>query len=99
MSPSRLIFKARAGGDRPSSQIFRITSLDASDAPQALGVTTTGGDWLVVAPDKGAVPAGASQTITVQPVRGALAVGLYNGLFHQFGSIRPVENPCNLPLF
>jgi uncharacterized protein (TIGR03437 family) len=79
VSPSGLIFRAPAGGDSPSSQTFRITNVGAVDAPLAVKVKTTGGDWLVVAPDNGAIPAGASQTIVVQPVLGALAVGVYNG--------------------
>jgi len=41
--------------------------------------TTGGGDWLVVAPDNGVIPAGASQIITVQPVVGSLAAGVYSG--------------------
>jgi uncharacterized protein (TIGR03437 family) len=79
VSPSGLIFKAPAGGDSPSSQTFSITNLGAADVPLALQVTTPGGDWLAVAPDNGIVPAGTSQTITVQPVLGSLASGVYNG--------------------
>ena len=62
VSPSGLIFKAPAVGTvLVLKSTFQITNLSASDAPLALKVTTTGGNWLVVAPDNGTVPAGASQ--------------------------------------
>ena len=64
----------------PSSQTFQVTNLNATSAALALKVTTTGGDWLAVAPDNGSVPAGASQTITVQPHAGFLTPGVYRGL-------------------
>jgi uncharacterized protein (TIGR03437 family) len=79
VSPSGLIFTAPAGGDSPSSQTFRITNLNVSDVPLAVKVTTTGGDWLVVAPDNGTISSGASQIVTVQPMVGSLTAGVYNG--------------------
>jgi uncharacterized protein (TIGR03437 family) len=79
VAPSGLIFSAPEGGDSPSSQTFQVTNLNASDAPLAVNVKTTGGDWLVVAPDNGVISAGASQIITVQPMVGSLAAGVYNG--------------------
>jgi len=77
VAPSGLIFTAPAGGESPSSQTFKITNLDVSPASLTVNVTAAGGDWLVVAPDKGNIAAGASQIVTVQPQTGSLAVGVY----------------------
>jgi uncharacterized protein (TIGR03437 family) len=79
-APSGLIFTAPAGGDSPSSQTFLLTNLNAASAALSAKVTTTsGGTWLVAAPDNGSIPAGASQLITVQPNTGSLPVGVYQG--------------------
>ncbi len=77
VTPSGLIYTALAGGDSPSSQTFLITNLSTSAVPLAVNATTTGGDWLVVAPNNGSIAAGASQIITVQPTVGSLAAGVY----------------------
>jgi trimeric autotransporter adhesin len=78
VAPSGLIFTAPAGGVSPSSQTFQTTNLNASAEPfTAKATTTDGGDWLIVAPDNGTVPAGGSLTITLQPNTGSLAVGVY----------------------
>jgi trimeric autotransporter adhesin len=77
-APSGLIFTAPAGGDSPSSQTFVITNPSTSVASLAVNATTTsGGDWLAVAPDNGTISPGASQIITVQPNIGSLAPGVY----------------------
>lgn len=76
-TPSGLIFSAPAGGDSPSSQTFLITNLSATAVPLSVNATTTGGAWLVVAPDNGTIASGASQLITVQPNLGSLAAGVY----------------------
>ncbi len=78
VAPSGLIFTTPAGGDSPSSQTFVITNPSTSVASLAVNATTTsGGDWLAVAPDNGTISPGASQIITVQPNVGSLAPGVY----------------------
>ncbi len=62
-APSGLIFTAPAGGDSPSSQTFLVTNLNTTAASLTANATTSsGGDWLIVAPDNGSIAAGASQT-------------------------------------
>jgi uncharacterized protein (TIGR03437 family) len=78
VAPSGMIFTVPAGGSDPSSQTFRLTNLNATNSTLGVKVTTTsGGNWLVVAPDSGFIGAGASQNITVQPKVGALPAGVY----------------------
>jgi uncharacterized protein (TIGR03437 family) len=78
VAPSGMIFTAPAGGIDPSSQTFLVTNLNATNSTLAAKVTTTsGGNWLLVAPDNGSIGAGASQNITVQPKVGALTAGVY----------------------
>ena len=79
VAPSGLIFTAPAGGDSPSSQTFQVTNLNSSASPLAVNATTSGGDWLTVAPNNGSIVAGASQTVTVQPQTGSLSPGVYKG--------------------
>jgi uncharacterized protein (TIGR03437 family) len=78
LAPSGMIFTVPAGGTDPSSQTFRLTNLNATNSTLGVKVTTTsGGNWLVVAPDSGSIGAGASQNITVQPKVGTLPAGVY----------------------
>lgn len=79
VAPSGLVFSAPAGGASPSSQTFRIANLSPVDAPFALNAVPVGGQWLIAAPDKGTIPAGGSQTITVQPKVEQLAPAAYTG--------------------
>ena len=94
VAPSGLIFTAPANGVSPSSQTFKITNLNASSASLAVKATTAdGGDWLTVAPDNGAIAAGAAQTITVQPNTGSLAVGVHRAsIAAQVGSMSLTVN-------
>ncbi len=78
VAPSGMIFTVPAGGTDPSSQTFRVTNLNATSSTLGVKVTTTsGGNWLVVAPDSGSIGAGASQNITVQPKVASLPAGVY----------------------
>ena len=77
VAPSGFIFTGPYGGFDPSSQTFKVTNLSASDASLSVNVKSNGGDWLVVAPNKGTIPAGKSQIITVQPQTGSLSAGVY----------------------
>jgi uncharacterized protein (TIGR03437 family) len=79
VAPSGLIFTAPANGDSPSSQTISVTNLNAVSSPiTAKATTTSGGAWLVVAPDNGTIAGGAAQTITIQPHTGSLPVGVYH---------------------
>ena len=80
VAPSGLVFTAPFAGDSPSSQTIRVTNLNGVTAPiTAKATTTSGGAWLVVAPDNGTIAGGAAQTITIQPDTGSLAAGVYHG--------------------
>ncbi len=80
VGPSGLVFTTVARGQTPGSQTFTITNLSASPARFALGVVTLdAGSWIQAVPDRGAIPGGGSQTITVLPDPGGLAPGVYNG--------------------
>ncbi len=80
VGPSGLVFTSVARGQTPGSQTFTITNLSASPARFALGVVTLdAGSWIQAVPDRGTIPGGGSQIITVQPDPSGLVSGVYSG--------------------
>jgi uncharacterized protein (TIGR03437 family) len=69
LSPSGLIFTARAGGGSPSSQLVNLTTSNPGQVSAAgQPFTINGGDWLKVLPTNLVVSASDPRTIVVQPV-------------------------------
>jgi uncharacterized protein (TIGR03437 family) len=83
LSPSGLIFTARAGGGSPSSQLVNLTTSNPGQVSAAgQPFTINGGDWLKVLPTNLAVSASDPRSIVVQPVlekpdRSLLGAGEY----------------------
>jgi len=78
LSPSGLIFTARAGGGSPSSQLVSLTTSNPGQVSAAgQPFTINGGDWLKVLPTNLMVSASDPRAIVVQPDVGKLAAGEY----------------------
>jgi len=78
LSPSGLIFTARAGAGSPSSQLVNLTTSNPAQVSAAgQPFTLNGGDWLKVLPTNLAVLASDARTIVVQPDVSKLSPGEY----------------------
>jgi uncharacterized protein (TIGR03437 family) len=76
-SPSSLTFRGTAGGANPEAQTFSLTSYTALilQVYYAAATTSSGGNWLSVAPASGFTP----HTLTVTVNAQGLALGTYFG--------------------
>ena len=79
LSPAGLVFTSAAGAENPSSQVFKITNLNASAMQFYVNTGAFGLSWLQAVPNTATIPAGGSQSITVQPSLDGLAAGVYRG--------------------
>jgi len=78
LSPSGLIFTARAGAGSPSSQLVNLTTSNPAQVSAAgQPFTLNGGDWLKVLPTNLTVSASDPRSIVVQPDVSKLSPGEY----------------------
>ena len=79
LNPAALVFSSAAGGENPSSQAFTITNLNATPLQFYVNTGAFGLSWLQAVPNTATIPAGGSQSITVQPSLTGLDAGVYRG--------------------
>jgi uncharacterized protein (TIGR03437 family) len=93
LSPSGLIFTARAGAGSPSSQLVNLTTSNPAQVSAAgQPFTLNGGDWLKVLPTNLTVSASDPRTIVVQPDVGKLSPGEYRAsLTYMFSDGSPPQ--------
>jgi uncharacterized protein (TIGR03437 family) len=77
--PTGLIFTAQAGSSSPGSQTVQLGTSSAASVGYMGGVITFDGNWLTAVPLTGAISAGNSRTVQVQPALGSLAPGAHKG--------------------
>ena len=79
VSPTSVPFAYQSGGSVPTGQVITLTGPNTTFT--AAASTTSGGNWLLVAPTSGAITGGAGAvTASLDPnVIGTLAAGTYTG--------------------
>ena len=78
--PASLNFSFTQGAAAGTAQLTISTPTGGPFAFSATASTTTGGNWLKVAPGTGSVSAGAPALLTITATPGSLTVGTYSGL-------------------
>jgi uncharacterized protein (TIGR03437 family) len=93
VSTAPLVFNAVSGGQQPPNQFISVNSSGAAFNYSATAITTTGGQWLIVAPSAGVT--GTPVTVGVNAT--GLAPGTYTGLV-SIAAPGVTNSPVNVPV-
>ncbi len=98
VTPASLQFAYQTGGTVPAAQSLTLSGPSTSFT--AAASTTTGGNWLEVAPTNGAITAGTGTlTVILDPnLTPTLAAGTYNGTITITPSGTGTNPPVNVPV-
>ncbi|MBL8216221.1 MAG: hypothetical protein JNK87_36210 [Bryobacterales bacterium] len=95
LTPNQLNFSFQTGGTNPPTQFLTVNTLNGASASfTATGTTSTGANWLNVAPASGTGPGVVA--VSVNP--GSLTAGTYSGTVgvQLAGSTNPISVPVTL---
>lgn len=95
LTPSQLNFSFQTGGNAPPTQFLTVNTLNGASATfSATGTTSTGANWLNVAPASGTGPGVVA--VSINP--SSLSAGTYSGTVNVqlAGSTNPITVPVTL---
>lgn len=96
VTPASVSFQQQPGGTAPAAQTIQLNTASPNLTFFATTTTTSGGDWLAVAPTVGTTASGTSTPLTVTVKPNNLAAGIYSGTITINGASSPVTVPVTL---